>query len=207
MIAYHRGLLSSKTAENKSIQGGMLSFGLSADEVLLYLAHVEVKFSYSGILIGCINSPGNVTITGDIEHINYLHEILEKENIFTRKLLVGVAYHSHHMSAIAATYSEQLGSLSARISAIPINMVSSVTGKVISSDELCQPSYWVKNMVSPVRFLEALTCARSLYIPRDGETLHDNTKARFDNVLEIGPHSALQGPLKDIFKQWVRPQL
>ncbi|KAF7881904.1 uncharacterized protein EAF02_006592 [Botrytis sinoallii] len=200
-VAYHRGLLSSKIAENNSIQGGMLSVGLSADEVLLYLAKIEVKFGYSGISIGCINSSNNVTITGDMEHINYLQEILEKDNIFTRKLLVGVAYHSHYMSAVAATYSEQLGSLSARVSAIPTTMVSSVTGKLVRSDELRQPSYWVKNMVSPVRFLDAVTCASSLSISNDGTILHNNSKDCFDDVLEIGPHSALQGPLKDIFKQ------
>ncbi|KAF7899503.1 hypothetical protein EAF00_003839 [Botryotinia globosa] len=200
-IAYHRGLLSAKIAENNSTQGGMLSVGLSAEKVLLYLTKVEVKFGYSGISIGCINSPSNVTITGNMNHINYLHEILEKDNIFTRKLLVGVAYHSHHMSAVAAAYSEQLSSLSSQVSAIPITMVSSVTGKVVSSDELRQPSYWVKNMVSPVKFLDAVTCASSLSISNDGVILHDSSKDCFDDVLEIGPHSALQGPLKDIFKQ------
>ncbi|KAM0168080.1 hypothetical protein ACHAPF_011356 [Botrytis cinerea] len=205
-IAYHRGLLSSEIAEDKSIQGGMLSVGLSAQEVLPYLANVKAKFGYSGIIIGCINSPSNVTITGDIEHINYLRETLGKESIFSRKLLVGVAYHSNHMNSVASAYSEQLSSLSAREPTRPTLMISSVTGKVVSSEELLQSSYWVKNMISPVRFLDAVTCATSLCIPEDIMIPYDNLKDSFNDVLEIGPHSVLQGPLKDTFKQLGKAQ-
>ncbi|APA10781.1 hypothetical protein sscle_07g055510 [Sclerotinia sclerotiorum 1980 UF-70] len=199
-VAYYRGLLSSKVAEDKMIQGGMLSAGLSAKEVLPYLARVEAKFGYSGVVVGCINSPNNVTITGDIEQINYLNELLEKESIFSRKLLVDVAYHSHHMNAIAAAYSEKLGNLSSRNSAKLIPMVSSVTGEVVSSDKLRQPGYWVENMVSPVRFLDAISCAPSLRVSEDGSISYNDSKDFFDDVLEIGPHSALQGPIKDFLK-------
>ena len=46
-------------------------------------------------------------------------------------------------------------------------MISSVTCKAVTANVVCKGKYWVQNMVSPVRFSEAMTlcCRRS---PREG---------------------------------------
>ena len=62
-------------------------------------------------------------------------------------------------------------------------MVSSVTGQLLAPEEL-SPSYWATNLVSTVRFSAALTTCASL---------HSEHVA----YLEVGPHSALQGPIKE----------
>lgn len=60
---------------------------------------------------------------------------------------------------------------------------SSVTGDVILDGKHVGPAYWVQNLVSPVRFSTAVT--------KVVETV-DARKV----FLEVGPHSALSGPLR-----------
>lgn len=63
--------------------------------------------------------------------------------------------------------------------------MSSVTCKPVDDAEDFGPQYWVKNLVSPVRFS---TAVRNLLEFVSGRSM----------FLEIGPHSALQGPLRQI---------
>ena len=68
-----------------------------------------------------------------------------------------------------------------------VPLFSSVTGKAISDPEQLGPSYWRQNLESPVLFNSAVrTCLDQMP--------HENV------FLEIGPHSALAGPLRQIFK-------
>ncbi|KAI7971952.1 hypothetical protein EIK77_007551 [Talaromyces pinophilus] len=77
------------------------------------------------------------------------------------------------------------------------HMVSSVTGKEIKVEELRSTAYWVQNLVAPVQFLEALQ-------PQIGakKTLELNCnhhhRLGVNILLEIGPHSVLQGSIRDI---------
>lgn len=64
---------------------------------------------------------------------------------------------------------------------------SSVTGKAITESERLGPSYWRQNLESPVLFYSA---TRAILDQSSQESL----------FLEIGPHSALAGPLRQIFK-------
>ena len=76
---------------------------------------------------------------------------------------------------------------------------------MVSFDKLCQPSYWVKNLTSQVRFLEAFSslCLYSTQSPTQKLGTHGKGIAVTD-VLEIGPHSALQRPIKDILNSLER---
>lgn len=67
-----------------------------------------------------------------------------------------------------------------------IPMYSSVTGQIILDPKQFNAKYWAQNLVSPVLFWGA---AESI--------MEDQARSFF---LEIGPHSALAGPLRDIFK-------
>ncbi|KAH9827374.1 Polyketide synthase [Teratosphaeria destructans] len=63
---------------------------------------------------------------------------------------------------------------------------SSVTGELLDSEHIFGPQYWQDNLESPVRFREAV-----LAIMR-----HDIGKNAI--MIEIGPHGALAGPLRQI---------
>lgn len=73
-------------------------------------------------------------------------------------------------------------------------MFSSVTGKLIDGDALTA-DYWVGNMVSPVKFAQAVQSALA-YAPGRRGTARNNTCISV--LLEVGPHSALQGPLNQV---------
>ena len=192
-ISYFKGLLTM-TIEQKAphLQGAMMAVGLSQEDTE---AHISTITS-GRIVVACINSPLSVTVSGDASAVDELHTRLESEGIFVRKLKIGTAYHSYHMQTIADDYLMALSELSTNPSTI-ISYWSSVTGGLTKSTELDGP-YWVRHMVSPVCFSEAL---RNLCLEPKGsgeDQLEWSTKAAVDLLVEIGPHSALAGPIKQI---------
>jgi acyl transferase domain-containing protein len=195
-IAYHRGRLTNLIRLlAPHINGGMLVAGISEDQALDYL-----KLVLDGkVVIACVNSLSNVTISGDMLGINQLHEILTVDSIFTRKLKVENAYHSHHMNIIAVAYMESLHDIEI-LSTIDsdVIMFSSVTGDIVKSNDLGS-KYWVDNMTSTVRFS---TAAQRLLTFSSGikKRRSRNDNSVVDILLEIGPHSALEGPLRQILQ-------
>lgn len=199
-IAYHRGVLSSKLATSSVKAGGMMSVNLSESEVSTYFETIQVRHDSTGISVGCINSPDNLTITGDLDQIESLREILDDEGIFARKLAVPVAYHSAHMQAVANDYLNAIGDIMPHQEAISQVMISSVTGEAVKPNDVACKEYWVQNMVSPVRFAGALRTAALTNVNLRGEFCGMANKVQLDDVFEIGPHSALQRPIKDTLK-------
>lgn len=91
-----------------------------------------------------------------------------------------------HMQAYGEDYEKSIAEI--RSSSSPtIPLFSSVTGKIINSPHNFTASYWRRNLESPVLFNTAF---------------RNIIKADFQNpvYLEIGPHSALAGPLRQIFQ-------
>jgi zearalenone synthase (highly reducing iterative type I polyketide synthase) len=195
-IAYHRGRLTNLIKHlAPHIDGGMLVAGTNEEQALEYIKQV----SAGKVSIACVNSPSNVTVSGDMLGINQLHEILTVDSIFTRKLKVETAYHSHHMDVIAAAYMESLHDLET----LPESdsqalMFSSVTGDIVKSTDL-GPKYWVDNMVSMVKFSAGTQLLLNFSSGmRDKKRRTRSDKAFVDILLEIGPHSTLEGPLREI---------
>jgi NADPH:quinone reductase-like Zn-dependent oxidoreductase/SAM-dependent methyltransferase len=158
-------------------------------------------FDPSKVSLSCINSPKNVTLAGPEGHIDLLISYMETQQVFARKLKVGVGYHSPQMQEIASQYLTNLHILEPGLSSTDINMVSSVTGEIITADILRTAYYWVRNMVSPVNFLGAVEQSyygsKKAHITRKIDMSHH--KYNFTHTwLEIGPHAALQGPVRDI---------
>ena len=202
-VSYYRGLLSSELETRKGPQYGMAALGLSSHDVEVELERISdnnTATSHS-LVVSCINSPSSVTVSGEISELDGLRTQLQSRDIFARKLQVNLGYHSPQMSAIADEYLRSLGSLDS----VPISndqkpvMVSSVSGKVVDRETVCDGRYWVKNMVSTVNFLDAVQyChqSRSDTKQLDASINH----VQIDGWLEIGPHSALQGPVREIWK-------
>lgn len=69
---------------------------------------------------------------------------------------------------------------------------SSVMGRKLSDTDKLGPSYWRQNLESPVLFDSAIRAAQC---DQKGNTL----------FLEIGPHPALKGPLKQILREAGQP--
>lgn len=187
-IAYYRGVLSAQVNSISGSVGAMLAVGLSRDSTETWIK----KLPTSCVSIACINSSTSTTVSGEFSAVIELQRLLREEQVSVSRLKVNTAYHSHHMNDVATLYLEAIDNFKP-LSSAPAHqqMYSSVTGCLIDPAEL-GPAYWATNMKSPVQFANAI---RELLLPSVGgqETL----KHRVDILLEIGPHSVLQNPIKE----------
>ncbi|KAJ6788507.1 hypothetical protein PWT90_01621 [Aphanocladium album] len=190
-LAYVRGISSASVSK----KGAMMAAGLSHDDAQAYLG----KVPEGSAVVACINSPSSVTLSGDVEAIDQLEAMISGDGKFARKLKVTTAYHSPHMREVSPSYMELIGEIS------PIEtdetsgatvMYSSLTGSKVSSAKELNAEYWVNNMQNPVKFLQGL-----LALLKHKKVAAGSSRAsavQWGGFLEIGPHAALQGPLKQI---------
>jgi malonyl CoA-acyl carrier protein transacylase len=195
LIAYNRGQITRliKAAHN----GGMAAVGLGRKQVESFLR--------PGVIIGCENSPENVTLSGDSDVLrSILLEIsFQQPEVVTRSLRVECGYHSRqyslctifgtstpvlisfpdHMQAAAADFTSRLEGLQLQNKEPLIPYYSSVTGERNTD---MSPAYWVRNAISPVLFNNAV------------QAVLDDFKSPI--FVEIGPHSALAGPIRQILQ-------
>ncbi|OHX00905.1 beta-ketoacyl synthase domain-containing protein [Colletotrichum incanum] len=174
LIAYHRGQITRliKSAHN----GSMAAVGLGRKQV--------ERFLRPGVIIGCENSPSSVTLSGESDVLQgVLHDIrLKSPGVLARSLHVECGYHSQHMKTAADDFTSRLeGLLQNKKPNVPF--YSSVTG--VKNIDMSH-SYWVKNVVSPVLFNTAV------------QSVLDDFKSPV--FVELGPHSALAGPIRQILQ-------
>jgi acyl transferase domain-containing protein/NADPH:quinone reductase-like Zn-dependent oxidoreductase len=184
VAAYYRGQVVSKVTAN----GAMMAVGLGAEAAAPFLERLDGK-----VVIACHNSPSSVTLSGDVDALETVKSKLDAENIFARMVKTGgKAYHSHHMQPVAAAYESLMRNAKAYSNfdlPQPSNaiMVSSVTTAPITGDNVIDSSYWSANLRSPVLFNQAVQRIAT-----------DSQFSNVDLLVEIGPHSALSGPIRQI---------
>lgn len=182
----------------------MMSVGFSEEQAQACLEQLANDSGSRSVWVACINSHKNVTLSGNVDQLDALESKLKSEGIFARRLVVDVAYHSPKMQTVAHNYGASIQKLekgnAAGKNAI---MVSSVTGQRVTADELCSSQYWVNNMVSPVRFSAAMgkICTQYAGQIRKKLDLSHRDRLQVQFLLEIGPHSTLQGPIRDILME------
>lgn len=146
------------------------------------------------VSVACINSPLNITLSGDESAIDKVQAYLEEEHTFARKLKTGVAYHSPAMKEIAEEYHACIGSVESGQPRRDIIMVSSVTGLKVSAPTLSQAQYWVDNLVSPVRFADVVSYIAVAAPQVDG-------LKKVSTFIELGPSGALKRPIHDTLSE------
>lgn len=177
--AYFRGYLCSQQQLSGKKHGTMMAVGASREKALEY-----TKRATTGTCsVACVNSPTSVTVSGDAPAVDEVRELLSKDGIFARALKVQAAYHSHHMSPLAGPYLDSLREMETLPGHPGRRMYSSVIGELIEPDEL-GPTNWVRNLISPVLFSDAVA-----ELTKAGDA---------DLFVEIGPHPALKGPVRQI---------
>lgn len=176
----------------------MISVNLAEDQISEYLSKAG-SADFSSISKACINSPSNCTLSGPELSIDQLKLQLDRDGIFAQKLKTGIAYHSESMSAVAQEYMELMGTLESDEQPTLDNavlMISSVTGDLIHPHDLAKGQYWTENLVSQVRFLEAV----QKVVSQDSSHPEDVISG-FTDFVELGPHATLKRPLQDILHQ------
>ncbi|KAF4991292.1 hypothetical protein FDECE_14091, partial [Fusarium decemcellulare] len=180
-IAYYRGVAASKLCPN----GAMMAVGASPAYIEPHLASLRDGFA----TVACYNSPNSVTVAGDRAALVELGTRLAKTETFHRMLQVDVAYHTDQMISVAGFYLQSIKGVlpSGPAKSASPTFYSSITGKPEPSHVVRSPWYWATNMVSPVQFSRAM-----------GQLLSDKGATAKLSFIELGPHSALKGPLRDI---------
>ncbi|KAM7203575.1 hypothetical protein V8F33_002195 [Rhypophila sp. PSN 637] len=196
--AYFRGVASASllSGSKKSLAGngghGMMAVGLSKEEAQKVMKEGNV----TGVTIACINSPSNVTLSGDAPALDGVKRLLDGRGVFARRLKVQVAYHSPQMHLCSQDYYASIAHLDPILDAgeEQPKMISSVLGYQVDADQL-GPYYWVQNLINPVQFTDAL---REMLAPED----EDSSTPEIDLLVEVGPHSALAGPAEQILSHY-----
>jgi acyl transferase domain-containing protein len=141
--------------------------------------------------------PSSVTISGDPEQVNKVLNTVKKTkpDLLARPLNVDRAYHSYHMEEIGSMY-EVLTSryVVAGGSTQYCLFFSTTSGQQLLSMDNMNSEYWKNNLENPVLFH---TAVKNLVSHRR------ETNLGVDNplFLEVGPHSALAGPLRQILTE------
>ena len=185
-----------------------MAVGLASTEIESIFSELEGKFGTCKVQIACFNSSTSLTLSGDGCQIDALKEYLDHKGIFAQKLRVNVAYHSSEMLKIASEYLECLQNLElSHPTKQKSTMISTVTGSIVELSDLKVAQYWVSNLVSPVKFSEALAvvCSQSKRrIPKIGEK-RSSRIPKIHFLLEVGPHSALKGPIRESLQALPKP--
>ncbi|PQE23080.1 polyketide synthase protein [Rutstroemia sp. NJR-2017a WRK4] len=177
LTAYYRG----HATLSQSLKGAMAAVGMGRNEMTPFLR--------KGTVIACENSPKSVTISGDADQIHLCVSDIQKTrpDVLVRLLRINQAYHSDHMKSLAGRYHSLLSEVfrdTTISSQLHTPFFSSVTAKRICDSRELNAQYWQDNLESPVLFGPAVT-----------EALQKFAEPLF---LEIGPHSTLAGPLRQI---------
>lgn len=176
-LAYYRGYACAQ----HSTPGGMAAVGMGSDDVRALLR--------PGVVVACENSNASVTLSGDVKALEDTIADVKAAfpDIFVRQLRVAMAYHSHHMTSSASLYGSLISpQLTPKPPQVPY--YSTVYGKKVSEAKVFGPQYWQLSIQNQVHFRTAA-----------GQMLTElGSKAA---LLEIGPHSALAGPLRQICKE------
>ncbi|KAJ5380904.1 uncharacterized protein N7496_003332 [Penicillium cataractarum] len=177
-VSYYRG---KAVGDANMKPGGMAAVGLAATTASKYLI--------GNVALACDNSPQSVTLSGTS---SALDEVLEKiqavdPETFCKRLKVSVAYHSESMKEPGLAYEEMMKPvISHNNNMIPL--YSTAREDVILDPTVLDASYWRENLQSTVLFNGAVQrLLREAKLP----TL----------FVEIGPHSTLSSPLRQILRK------
>jgi acyl transferase domain-containing protein/NADPH:quinone reductase-like Zn-dependent oxidoreductase/acyl carrier protein/SAM-dependent methyltransferase len=149
------GRMAAAAISVSAMRARLMEFGLDS--------HIEIAAE---------NSPGNVTVTGELEALEALGETMD--GVFYRILDLDYGFHSHRMDPIRDRLLADLQTL--RTAKASAGFYSSVTGGVLEAACL-GAEYWWRNVREPVRFGPAMAA-----LAADG----------FNIFIEIGPQAILQ---------------
>ncbi|MBB6170292.1 acyl transferase domain-containing protein/acyl carrier protein [Nocardiopsis mwathae] len=160
-----RGRLMQRLPEG----GAMVAVQASEDEVLPLLDGYGDRLG-----IAAVNGPTAVVISGDEDAALEVAAQLTEQGRKTKRLNTSHAFHSARMEPMLAEFAEVARVLDYQAPLIPI--VSNVTGRPATTEELCSPDYWVQHVRAAVRFSDAVRLLED-----EGVTTY----------LELGPDAVL----------------
>ena len=128
-------------------EGGMLSVPLSAEELNPYLCDDRLQ---GKLELACINSPMLSIVSGPVQRLEQLSEILAADEVDAKRVPINIAAHSSMLDGILDAFGDYLKSISLNKPQLPF--VSNRTGTWITDEQATSPQYWVEHLRNTVLF-------------------------------------------------------
>jgi acyl transferase domain-containing protein len=151
-------------------RGGMLAVGMCEREARLMLEREG-----SSLQVGAVNGPSQCVLSGEMEEIAHMEELLERQGIGGKRLMTSHAFHSRHMEEVSKEYVKEVRGV--RMREPEVRYVSNVSGKWASGEEINRPEYWGEQMREMVKYWDGL------------ERIREEIAGRV--MLEVGPGNVL----------------
>ncbi|MCL7428383.1 type I polyketide synthase, partial [Streptomyces sp. YS415] len=129
--------------------GAMAALEATEAEVAAELAALD-----GHITIAAVNSPGACVVSGDADTVTAYAATWAERGRKTRALRVSHAFHSAHMDGMLEEFRAVARDLTFHPPTVPV--VSNLTGRPASADELCDPDHWVRHVRQAVRFADGV---------------------------------------------------
>ncbi|MFD9407354.1 type I polyketide synthase [Streptomyces sp. NPDC059989] len=153
--------------------GAMVAVQASEEQVLPLLAGRE-----KSVGIAAINGPTSVVIAGVEADVL---EIAGSLGVKFKQLTVSHAFHSPLMEPMLADFRKVVAGLTFHAPQIPV--ISTVTGRPATAEELTSVDYWVDHVRRPVRFADAVRTIEARGV---------------ESLLELGPDAVLSAMAAEV---------
>ena len=155
--------------QNLAPGGGMAAIGADAEEVSAALAA-----SHGTVEIAAVNGKASTVISGDEDAVLEIAAAFRARGHKVSRLRVSHAFHSPRIEPMLAEFAAIAEGLAFAAPRIPV--VSNLTGRLATADQLTDPGYWVAHARNTVRFADGVAALRD-----EGVT----------TCLELGPDATL----------------
>jgi acyl transferase domain-containing protein/NADPH:quinone reductase-like Zn-dependent oxidoreductase/short-subunit dehydrogenase/acyl carrier protein len=102
------------------------------------------------VSVAAVNGPQSVVISGAADDISTIVARLAADGISAKELTVSHAFHSPLMEPMLARFESVVASVA--LQAPTVRLVSNLTGRVVTAEEIMQPVYWRRHVREAVQF-------------------------------------------------------
>ncbi|MFI1380255.1 type I polyketide synthase [Embleya sp. NPDC020886] len=155
--------------------GAMAAVAVGADEMAAHLAETG-----GAAEIAAVNGPASVVVSGDEAAVEEVAAYFRERGRSVTPLRVAHAFHSARMEPVLADFADVVRRLSFTAPQVPL--VTALSGRVATDEELGTPQFWVDHIRRPVRFADSVA------------QLGERGTAHY---VELGPEGVLTGLVRD----------